>query len=230
VAKDEASAYVGRRDAAVVEGETEELDHWRRAVDEEDQRRTVDTMAMNKDDDFQLHFAKLAMDYYVAGRMAAMAHLMPIYGNLLHHAVEFFLKAALVGTITVEQMKKPPYSHDLSELWTAFKLQHNDDFTLNRFDTAVGGLHDFETLRYPDEIVKRGMLVTIQWARSNLGTFTGVGPMPPRYEFVIEEVDCLVIEILERASVNPKFLSAGIQEQHAREALAYENREAAKWL
>lgn len=40
--------------------------------------------------------AEYAAQYYVAGRLTARAELIPIYGNLLHHAVEMFLKAALL--------------------------------------------------------------------------------------------------------------------------------------
>jgi hypothetical protein len=186
---------------------------------------------MSQDHVFQLVFAKLAMDYYVVGRMAAMAHLMPVHGNLLHHAVELFLKTALVGTIPVEQMKKTPYSHDLRELWRAFKLRHTNP-AFGRFDDTVDALHRFEYIRYPDKIVDQGILTTIQWTRSTFATVTGTGsgsrPLPV-YDFVIEEVDHLIVEILQSASLNPKLLSAGVQHPRALEALEHNNPEAAKW-
>jgi hypothetical protein len=40
-------------------------------------------------------FFKMAGQYYVVGRFAAFAGLIPITGNLLHHAVEMFLKGGL---------------------------------------------------------------------------------------------------------------------------------------
>ena len=39
-----------------------------------------------------------ATQYYVAGRLAARTKLVPVYGNLFHHAVEMFLKTALLGS------------------------------------------------------------------------------------------------------------------------------------
>ena len=48
------------------------------------------------DEDFKSWFCGLGTQYYIAGRQAAMARLIPVYGNLLHHAVEMFLKGALV--------------------------------------------------------------------------------------------------------------------------------------
>jgi hypothetical protein len=54
--------------------------------------------------------------------------------------------------------------------------------------------------------------------------------MPPRFDVVIEEVDHLIIEVLRRASVNPKFFSMRFTHPVAREALAHENPEAASWL
>ena len=40
-------------------------------------------------------FFATAGQYYVVGRFAAFAGLIPITGNLLHHAVEMFLKGGL---------------------------------------------------------------------------------------------------------------------------------------
>jgi hypothetical protein len=43
-------------------------------------------------------FCDLATQYYVAGRLAARGGLVPVHGNLFHHAIEMYLKATLVGT------------------------------------------------------------------------------------------------------------------------------------
>jgi HEPN domain-containing protein len=184
---------------------------------------------VNRDEEFKLRFADLATQYYVAARIAAKTGLAPIHGNLFHHAVELYLKAALVGTIPVEQMKRHPYSHDLRALWRAFKTRENDP-ALDRFDRTVEALNEFESIRYPDKIVDHGMIVGIAWKPDDVGPVTGTGKMPPSYGVVIEEVDHLIIDVLRRASVNPKFFSMRFTHPVAREALAYENPEAASWL
>ena len=40
-------------------------------------------------------FFRTAGQYYVAGRYAAFAGFIPVTGNLLHHAIELFLKGGL---------------------------------------------------------------------------------------------------------------------------------------
>jgi hypothetical protein len=179
---------------------------------------------------FKLTFADLATEYYVAARIAAMTFLMNIYGNLFHHAVELYLKAALVGTIPVERMKQRPYIHDLRELWREFKTKESDP-ALGRFDSTIAALHEFESIRYPDKRVDDGFNVTLAWKR---GDVRELGPTTmsslPKYEVVIEEVDHLIIEVLRRASLDPKAFTLGLRHHSVvRDALTYQNPEADNW-
>ena len=48
-----------------------------------------------------------ATPYYVAGRLAARVGLVPVYGNLLHHAVEMYLKTELVKVVSREDLRNP---------------------------------------------------------------------------------------------------------------------------
>jgi hypothetical protein len=41
------------------------------------------------------HFLSLGIQYYAAARLAVLAELSPVFGNLYHHAIEAFLKAQL---------------------------------------------------------------------------------------------------------------------------------------
>ena len=43
----------------------------------------------------QAEYFKIATDYYIAGRYAYFSALIPTAGNLLHHAVELYLKGYL---------------------------------------------------------------------------------------------------------------------------------------
>ena len=61
-------------------------------------------------------FISSAIDYYVAGRFAVFAGLNPTAGNLLHHAVEMSLKAALSKRgWSLGDLKK--LGHRLEDIW-----------------------------------------------------------------------------------------------------------------
>src|SRR5258708_5472564 len=51
-------------------------------------------------------FLTLGIQYYTAGRSAAWAGLMPVCGNLCHHAVEMLLKAGLSRKHSLAELKK----------------------------------------------------------------------------------------------------------------------------
>ncbi len=192
---------------------------------------TNDVMRLDKAkvDEFRFSFCDLATQYYISGRSAAKCFLVPVYGNLLHHAIEMYLKGALVGTLTVKEMRNK-HSHDLLTLWNKFKAKENDTALL-RFDTMIDALHKFESIRFPDEIVAKGLLGGAGWAPEDATTFSGSLEPPPKYEVIINLVDELVIELLHRADLNPKFfvtVFAGFSE--GREALTYRNPQVGHWL
>ena len=81
-------------------------------------------MATTTDEEFKSRFCDLGTQYYVAGRSVARAGLNPVYGNLLHHALEMFLKRVLVGPLTVEKLTK--MRHNLHLLWEAYKAEEKD--------------------------------------------------------------------------------------------------------
>jgi hypothetical protein len=96
--------------------------------------------------------------YYIAGRYAALAGLAPVAGNLMHHAIEHFMKGGLVETKSLKELAKRALGHNLPEIWKAFKAQANGR-NLSRFDDIISKLHDFEYIRYPDAMA-RGALCT----------------------------------------------------------------------
>jgi hypothetical protein len=169
-----------------------------------------------------------ATQYYVAGRLAARAGLLPVYGNLLHHAVEMFLKTALVGVVTLKEIKDK-FSHNLQKLWTAFKEKEGHP-SLDRFDATIQALHEFEELRYPDTIPHPAIMVAITWKPEHAVKSSGTAAAH-HYEFFISEVDGIIIEILDRIPLNPKYLvgKVGNIGSSGREALRYQNAYAARW-
>ncbi len=164
-------------------------------------------------------FFSSATQYYVSGRYAVFAGLNPVVGNLLHHAVEMYLKGALSKTLTLDQLKQ--LSHNLPKVWERFKAQVTDP-GLDTFDALILSLHAFEELRYPDSILSSGMMATIGVSRVS-GASTGSPARPePKYELCLEEVDALVDKIFATASVNPLFFLAGLNTR-AREYLKEAN-------
>src|SRR5439155_19066176 len=73
-------------------------------------KRAYDAMCANAEADktetIKGRFCDWATQYYVVGRMAARAGFLPVYGNLLHHAVEMYVKAALIGVVSLENLKR----------------------------------------------------------------------------------------------------------------------------
>jgi hypothetical protein len=172
-----------------------------------------------------LHALRTWLDSWTGiGHVAVGMHRQaPIYGNLLHHTAEMYLKAALVGALTPKQMKDK-YGHDLEKLWARFKAKVAD-VALDRFDATIHALHEFEDLRYPDNIKYGSILMAITWSPSDaVVTYAGTRP-GHQYEVFISEVDALVIEVLDRMSLNPKLVLGG---RSGREALQYQNPHAAR--
>ncbi len=173
-------------------------------------------------DSLQFFFSS-ATQYYVTGRYAVLAGQIPVAGNLLHHAIEMYLKGGLAKTMTLQQLKG--LSHKLPDLWCNFKAQFADS-ALGSFDTLVSSLHAFEDLRYPDSVLAKGMLVNMGIVRMS-GTVPGAPARPePVYELYLEEVDALVGKIFEVVPVNPAFFF-GCLPPKARESL--KERNAQTW-
>src|SRR4051794_8455400 len=79
------------------------------------------------------YFYQIALQYYATGRFAALTGLMPVCGNLIHHAVEMMLKGRLTHPLTLPQMAVNPYRHCLPRIWQTFKAQFPVE-NLTRFD------------------------------------------------------------------------------------------------
>src|SRR5260370_20369071 len=134
-----------------------------------------------------------------------------------------FLKAVLVGTLSIDEMKNKKYGHDLTALWAASRRRR----TTRRWIGSIRPsrtFHAFDSIRYPDEIIAKGLLSGVGWAPEHATTFSGSIRPPPKYEFTINRVDELVIELLHRADLNPKFFVARfIGYSQPREPLTYHN-------
>ena len=140
-----------------------------------------------------------------------------------------YLKAGLVGTVSVEELTKRKYSHNIVNLWDAFKGKERTS-ALDRFDSTIAALHHFESIRYPDKLVSKGMLGAVIWRSSDVRPIGGSTGGPPAYWFVIAEVDELLIEVLDRSNLNPGALVRFGALPGMRDALVYQNPHAARWI
>jgi hypothetical protein len=87
----------------------------------------------------------LAIQYYVGGRFLALQLQTPVSGNLLHHTVELFLKAAL-SDIPIKRLRsKKEFGHDLSKLWAHFCVRVKQQNPLHT--KTINDINQFEEIR-----------------------------------------------------------------------------------
>ena len=147
-------------------------------------------------------FFRLGTHYYIAGRFAALSGLLPVAGNLMHHAIEMFLKGALVRLVGLGELKKG-IRHDLPKLWTRFKKQI-PSAEATSFDVPIADLHRFERIRYPDNMIREDSQISFSVSRGQRVESSGT-PRLSYYTLVLEDVDALVKFLFHKASVNPQF-------------------------
>src|SRR5437763_7503350 len=93
-----------------------------------------------------LTYTELGLQYYIAGRFAALNGLVPVAGNLFHHAIEMVLKAGLLTILTEDQLKCQ-FGHNLTKLWDSFK-DLTQSQALSAFGDVIQELDRWEDLRY----------------------------------------------------------------------------------
>ena len=153
-------------------------------------------------------FARLAGQYLASGRFAALSHCLPVAGNLLHHAIEMFLKCVLVKTLTLKELKG--LGHNLSTLWARFAQLHPNPAHAS-LDAAVEELERFERLRYPDSVVLEGMQALFSIARAHFSPLPA-GPQPP-YHLILEDIDFIAKIAAQASGLNRVAFTSGMSEQ-----------------
>lgn len=136
---------------------------------------------------------------YIAGRFAVRAGLLTTAGTLLHHAIELFLKAALVERLSPERLRRR-YEHSLLKLWSEFK---DDDDALDRHSATIEGLDGFWELRYPDPLVDVSTVLCFGWTRTPDLPEHPAASTSNLHVLAVDEIDQLVIEVLDRAAIDP---------------------------
>src|SRR5262249_10514056 len=123
------------------------------------------------------------------------------------------------------------FGHNLERLWQRYKELVSSP-ALDRFDSMIKALHEFEELRYPDNIPLGAVTMSIAWTPEHAAKpYSGTTPAR-QYEVFISDVDGLIIEILDRAEANPEFYVTETvigDGSRAKVALMYQNQYAARW-
>jgi hypothetical protein len=155
-----------------------------------------------------------ALHYQIVARYSAAAAFLPVVGNLAHHAIEFYLKGALAAQLDEAERRK--IGHNLRRLWRLYKSRRNNP-ALDKFDQTIRDINKFERIRYPEEILRLGMVAEAGFAKSPPPN-PAAGRPPPgeRYVLALNEVDELVKLMFQIEGLNPGFFTARLNEHGKR--------------
>jgi hypothetical protein len=144
-------------------------------------------------------FVAAGVQYYIAARGAALAGLMPVSGNLFHHAIEMILKAGIIThSVTMPfattQKQLRSLSHDLDKIWKAFQACY-PDATLGAFDPLIVDLDRWEDIRYPDPNTftgAAGIAMSVVHRKGENPSTTSPSGTTVEYYLKLEECDELI--------------------------------------
>jgi hypothetical protein len=123
---------------------------------------------------YWLHAVEFGTHYYIVGRYSMFSGFGVVSGNLMHHAVELLLKACLARQDPDPNANRKPdtwaqiqkyrhtksYRHNLEKLWSEFKTR-NPDVASAEHDEVIRGLNKFEDIRYPDNLIQGGAVLSV---------------------------------------------------------------------
>jgi hypothetical protein len=181
---------------------------------------------------YWLYAVEYGIHYYIAGRYSMFARLTPAAANQLHHAVELLLKACLALSDSWQQILKygHSYGHDLEELWIEFKTR-NPDPALAAHDDVIKELNKFEDIRYPEQLIAGGAMVSMgvhevlpehRTRPADLPEGLLTTPENRRFFLELPRVDRLVHALFNACHYNPEVLAV-LREPRAREYLWLHN-------
>lgn len=146
-------------------------------------------MDKNKSDEY----LKIGFQYYVSARAASFGYLLPVAGNLYHHALEMLLKYLLIGELSPKNLKDR-FGHNLEKLWKEYKLLKQDK-TISKYNSLIKKLNKFEDLRYPSN---KGYSIFIDF-RKKYYSYQKQEPTrnDEEYRINLEQIDELVSVLLK---------------------------------
>jgi hypothetical protein len=185
--------------------------------------------AINKFPNLDEHFYRAAIQYYSVARFSVANRLTYLAGNLFHHAVEMLLKGRLTHAYSVKKLRDANhFAHDLGNCWAAFKaLFPTED--LSGFDKLIAQLHAFESIRYPDNLVKSGAHITIGFVRAQSIPAPSAAPGERVCQLPVTDIDALMNRLFPLCGINPEAYVAGLGDA-AIAALDVYNVSSADWF
>ena len=166
------------------------------------------------------HAIRYGIQYYVAGRFAAASGFTPVLANLLHHAVELFLKACLAYDDPVDRIReygsvKRGYRHNLPLLWEDFKKRSSAQLA-SEFDRIIEELHKFDEIRYPEQLIEGGATILIDLFASEGQQLPRPDDREPLYVLKLPEVDELMGLLFKATNCNRPLFIAYVNDDRRR--------------
>jgi hypothetical protein len=93
---------------------------------------------------------------------------------------------------------------------------------LDRFNAVIAELHKFESIRYPEKLIKDGGMLSIG-CPSGARNVQLSGPKLPEYPLSVQDVDALVAELFRLDNVNPDFFRSTLVQEQASTYLRFQN-------
>jgi len=168
-------------------------------------------------DRLRIVYLQTAFHYYITARFATINALGTVAGHLAHHAIDMFLRAALVETTT--EQERLVLSHNLPKIWQQYKAL-TCNAALDKFDTTINDLDRFENIRYPDRVIRYGMTLEVGLDRNTSPT----KPNELRYQLVLGELDELVKLIFQTSGIDAASLVLSVVQPDALRYLSEQNR------
>ena len=172
---------------------------------------------------------RYGLQYYIAGRFATANRFTPVCANLLHHAVELLSKACLSYDDSRETIEKygqrnGGYGHDIRLLWAAFNKRQTAPVPVE-FDAIVAALHDFEEIRYPEELIRNGAIIRINPFVEEPTHPNGQKP-ERSYNLTLPPIDRLMGLLFKASNGNPNVFLPEITDERGTGSTYYERIKA----
>jgi hypothetical protein len=168
-------------------------------------------------DDYASNAFTYGIQYLGAGRFALASFFAPVGASLLHHAIEMFLKGTLARGDEASAIRRywKTYGHRLGDLWRAVCERYPAE-GLHEFDDAIAALDEFEDIRYPEALIKKGAFIELGFAEP-VEQQSGAGNLrpEPRFALGMPKIDHLIKRLFEITNFNPEFFSTYLRAPRA---------------
>ncbi len=153
-------------------------------------------------DQVRHEFAALALGYYASGRMALRARVGPLAAShILHHAIEFVLKASLARHTTLSDMKK--FGHRLPDLFQSAEAR-SAELRVPEHRATATLLHVLWESRFPDRILAAGAALSFTLGELTEGQRAeALAGQPDGHVLELARVDRVFCAGFRAAGLNP---------------------------